>query len=256
MAYGLVRICTLIMLALAVSVTAACAEQAQPKNDCQTDEKSIQAAFDKMGIKNMKISEISKGPVSGLIEVVGDFQGRPVILYFDCAKRHLIQGKIIAIDTKKDLTGEKLQELMDKRKIDVSEIPLEEALVLGKKDAAKKVIVFTNPDCPHCVRFHGEMKRVVDKRKDIAFYIKILARPNDSKSQSIICAKSLKMLEDAYEKKTVQKKECDSKELENTGAVAGKLGISGTPTIVFPDGRMRSGAIAADEVIQLVDGKK
>ena len=35
-------------------------------------------------------------------------------------------------------------------KVDVSQIPVKDALVVGRKDAKTKVIVFTDPECPYC----------------------------------------------------------------------------------------------------------
>ena len=104
------------------------------------------------------------------------------------------------------------------------------------------------------------MKQIADKRKDIVFYIKLfpLSSHKDAywKSKSIICNNSLKLLEDCYEGKKIDKTECESTEVDETIKLAGSLGITGTPAIILPDGRLRMGTLSESELIDLIDGKK
>jgi len=58
-------------------------------------------------------------------------------------KRRLISGNVIEISSKKNLTDESLSEI---NKVDVSKIPLGDALVLGNRNAKYKVIVFDDPE--------------------------------------------------------------------------------------------------------------
>lgn len=101
------------------------------------------------------------------------------------------------------------------------------------------------------------MKKVIAKRKDIAFYLKLfpLKMHPDSywKSKSIICNKSLKPLEDNFEKKTITRTDCNTTEIDDNLKFGEKNGISGTPTIVFPDGAVRSEAMDAEKMIKLID---
>jgi thiol:disulfide interchange protein DsbC len=136
-----------------------------------------------------------------------------------------------------------------------------DALILGDKKAANKVIVFTDPDCPFCGKLHEEIKKVVEKRKDIAFYIKLFPLTNlhpDAywKSKSIICGKSLKLLEDNFKKKSIPKPACETDVLDRNIKLAASLGISGTPTLVMPNGSVLTGSLQADKLIELVDSAK
>jgi thiol:disulfide interchange protein DsbC len=104
------------------------------------------------------------------------------------------------------------------------------------------------------------MKQVMKGRKDIAFFIKMypLKGHTDAywKSKSIVCNKSLKMLEDNFEKKTIPKTECNTKEIDDNIKLAESLGITGTPTMILPDGRVQSGAMPANKLIELIDGRR
>jgi len=102
------------------------------------------------------------------------------------------------------------------------------------------------------------MEKVLKERKDIAFYILLfpLAMHKDAywKSKSIVCNRSLKMLEDAFAKKEIPKPECDTKEIDANMKVAQALGITGTPALVLPDGRVHTGMMPAKQLIDFING--
>jgi thiol:disulfide interchange protein DsbC len=106
------------------------------------------------------------------------------------------------------------------------------------------------------------MKKVVEKRKDIAFYIKLYPLPMHpgavDKSKAIVCRKSLELLEQAFEGKQLPKPDCPAPEVEKNVVLAQSLGITGTPTMILPDGRIVSGSRPADELIKMIEeaGKK
>ena len=100
------------------------------------------------------------------------------------------------------------------------------------------------------------MKKVIEKRKDIAFYIKMFPlqmHPGAyEKAKAIVCEKSLALLEDAFEKKEIPKPTCETRVIDENIKLAEKLGISGAPTLILPDGRVISGYREADALISLV----
>ena len=102
------------------------------------------------------------------------------------------------------------------------------------------------------------MEKVLKERKDIAFYILLfpLAMHKDAywKSKSIVCNRSLKMLEDAFAKKEIPQPECDTKEIDANMKVAEALGISGTPALILPDGRVHTGMMPAKQLIDFING--
>jgi thiol:disulfide interchange protein DsbC len=103
------------------------------------------------------------------------------------------------------------------------------------------------------------MKKVIEKRKDIAFYIKLFPLPMHKdagrKSKAIMCEKSLSMLEDAFSGKPIPDPKCDTKVIDENIKLAEKLGINGTPNLIFPDSTLVPGAIDADKIIEAVDKK-
>ena len=90
----------------------------------------------------LKVLGVKPAAVSGLWQVTYEFGGRKNIIYIDFSKKYLVQGAVININTRQNLTGMSVSEL---NKVDVSKIPLKDALIIGKPDAPLKVIVFVDP---------------------------------------------------------------------------------------------------------------
>ena len=101
------------------------------------------------------------------------------------------------------------------------------------------------------------MKKVLAERKDIVFYLKLFPlkiHPDAYwKSKSIACSKSLELLEENFEKKPIPRKECATKEIDNNLKLGEKDGITGTPTLILPDGSIYSGYAEADKLIKIID---
>jgi thiol:disulfide interchange protein DsbC len=101
------------------------------------------------------------------------------------------------------------------------------------------------------------MKKVVEKRQDIAFFIKMYPLPmhkgSYQKAKAIVCEKSLALLEDAFAKKTLPEAKCDSTAVDDNLKLAEKLGIRGTPAIIMPNGIVTPGFKDADSLIELID---
>ena len=237
------------------------AEESQVKKDCiSLGGEEIQDVLKKLNASDAKVISIAESPIKGICEVAIDITGQTKIFYLDVHKNYLILGSLVEVANMSNKTMEAVQKIQDKKRIDTAKIPLTDALVLGEKGASKKTVVFTDPDCPFCGQLHQTMKEIVAKRKDIAFYIKFLPLEfhKDAywKAKSIVCNKSVKMLEDNFEKREIPKTECVTDEIENSMKLAKSLGIGGTPSLILPDGRLKIGALPEAELLDLIDGKK
>jgi thiol:disulfide interchange protein DsbC len=204
-----------------------------------------------------KVLDVKISPIKSLWEISIQSQGKEAPVYLDFSKKYIVQGPIIELSTGADKTKEQSHKKKIYKGVDVSKISLKSALVLGRKSANKKVIVFTDPDCPYCGGLHEEMKKVVKQRKDIVFYIRLfpLKMHPDAywKSKSIICNNSMQMLDDNFSKKPIPRTECKTAVVDNTIKAAERLKITGTPTLIFGNGVIQAGAMSADDLIKLVD---
>lgn len=201
------------------------------------------------------VLNVEQSPVRGLWVVDVAKGGRKIAAYIDYSKNFLFGGQLIRIATKEDLTGARMAKL-NEVKVDVSGIPLADALLLGSPAAKRKVVVFSDPDCGYCRKLHEELKTVVEKAPEVAFYVKLYSRNGNpastEKARSVICAKSLALLDEAYAGKPLPPAACKSAAPEETLKLAGALNIHGTPTLVLPDGRVLTGYRDANALMQLL----
>lgn len=223
---------------------------------CHTLKKEEAAALLKEIAPMVKVLDVKMTPLKSMWQIDIESNGRKGPVYLDFTKRYLISGSIVDIKSKRNLTNEAEEDL---NRVNVSQIPLGDALVMGERNAKKKVIVFTDPECPFCAKIHQELKKVVAERKDIAFYIKMYPLPihkdATEKAKAIVCEKSLKLLDEAYEKKPLPKAKCKAPVIDENIKLAKKLGIAGTPALVMPDGRVISGYRDANALKLLIDRK-
>jgi thiol:disulfide interchange protein DsbC len=100
------------------------------------------------------------------------------------------------------------------------------------------------------------MKKIIEERKDIVFYLKVYPLKNQpeayEKSKTILCEKSLALLEDAFEKKPIPKPKCETSAVDENIKLAQKLGITSVPSLVLPDGRIFPGYKDAKTLINLI----
>ena len=97
--------------------------------------KAIEAAYPKF-----KVESVVKTPYAGLYEV---FMGGQIV-YTDEKLTFLIaEGRLVDPKTKKDVTGERLEELT---KIDFNSLPLDQAIKVVKGNGSRKLVVFSDVD--------------------------------------------------------------------------------------------------------------
>jgi len=131
------------VLLLPVSYSYGFSAQGEDCSKCHTLTKDDAATLLKDLIPNVKVLEVRVVPVKGMWEVDIESGGKKGPLYVDFSKKYLVSGSIVNIKDKKNLTQERHEEL---NRVDVSQIPLGDALVMGDKSAKHKVIVFDDPD--------------------------------------------------------------------------------------------------------------
>jgi len=100
------------------------------------------------------------------------------------------------------------------------------------------------------------MKRIIEERKDIVFYIKLFPlriHPEAyEKSKTIVCENSLALLEEAFDKKPLPKPKCETPIIDENIKLAEKLGISSLPVLILPDGRVILGYRDSKTLINLI----
>jgi hypothetical protein len=95
-------------------------------------------------LQGAKVVSVSASPLEGAWEVViAAPGGEKSVVYFDDKRMLLVSGALIDLKTRSNLTKSRYEEV---NRVDFSSIPLDDALVMGNREAKYKVVVFDDPD--------------------------------------------------------------------------------------------------------------
>ena len=198
-----------------------------------------------------KIEEVSRTPIPGLFEV--RVNGTD-IFYTDAEANYLIQGSLIDTKQRRNLTEERVEKLTA---VSFDALPFKDSFTIVRGNGKRKLAVFEDPNCGYCKRFERDLQKV-DNITISMFLYPILSADSSEKSKNIWCAKDrAKAWQDwMVRDKPAAVANCDSAALERNLEVGHKHKITGTPTLIFSNGKRVPGAIAAAEVEKhLVDSK-
>lgn len=183
-------------------------------------------------------------PLKGVYEVT---MGQNVA-YTDSDGRYFFFGRLFDMQTQTDLTESKVAAAAA---VDVTSLPVSDALKVVKGNGKRSLYVFSDPDCPFCKQLEQNLREVTDVTIHYYFYPLTGIHPDArAKSIAVWCAPNPAQAWDALMLQNVQPpklpggKECGNP-VDRNVALASRLGITGTPTLVAGDGRKISGALPA-----------
>lgn len=162
------------------------------------------------------------------------------IFYVTKDGEYLIAGSLINKD-KVNLTQERSGEV---NRVDMSKVPLKDALQIKKGNGAKKLIMFTDVDCPFCRKAYDWLKGQTDYTLYIFFFPLDIHPKSPGKTVQIFCSKNQETaLENAQSDKEIDSQKCEAgaKMLARHKAIAGEVGVDGTPLFLTDSGKRMTG---------------
>lgn len=195
-----------------------------------------------------KIASIQKTPYSGLYEVYMDGQ----LVYIDANAQYIFLGDVIDIKNRVNLTQGRLSTL---NTVPLNQLPLNNALKMVKGKGERKLVVFSDADCPFCRKFEEELKKVDNITVyTFLFPIEGLHPKAVQISRQIWCAPDKNKAWDDYMssgKIPANEGKCANPINENM-ALGNKLNINGTPTIILANGQRIPGMVPAAKLEELM----
>lgn len=216
------------------------------------DEASLRKAIEAT-YPQVKVDSVTKTSFGGLYEVFAGGQ----ILYADDKLTFLItDGQLIDPKTKRNITGTRLEELT---KIDVSTLPLDQAIKVVKGNGSRKLYVFSDPDCPYCKRLEqNELINITDVTVYTFLYPLEQLHPDaGNKARAIWCAPDKATawqdwIDNGQLPKTTST--CDTP-IDKIADLGKKYNITSTPTLIFTDGKRMLGAYPAKDIEKGMGGQ-
>jgi len=191
-----------------------------------------------------QISHVEKSGYFGLYEVMLDDN----LVYTDPTAAYIFVGSMYDTATKQNLTDARSRKL---NRVAVDKLPYELAFKRVKGDGSRKLVIFSDADCPFCHRLETEIKGL-DNVTIYTFLFPIdQLHPNAAqKSKQIWCSSDKAKAWDAFfasGKLPDNKGDCGDP-VARTQALGRSLKINATPTLVFADGTMIPGALPLPQI--------
>lgn len=194
------------------------------------------------------IASVQKTPYSGLFEVYLDGQ----LIYVDAKAQYVFSGDVIDLKNRSNLTQARLNQL---QAIKWDSLPLGNALKTVKGNGARKLVVFSDVDCPYCRKFEAELTKVDNITVYTFLYpIEGLHPKAVQASKQIWCAPDRnKAWDDYITRGSVPNNDgkC-ANPVDATIALGNKLKVSGTPTLFFANGQRVPGMVPAAQLEKLL----
>lgn len=170
------------------------------------------------------------------------------IVYTDKTGSFVSFGPIVDTATNVNLTEKRLQ---DFSKFVFKDLPFKDAIKTVKGDGSRVIATFEDPNCGFCRKLMTE----VEKLNNVTIYtflVPILGPDSVVKSTALWCAKDQSsawtgFMSGKASLPAAPTGHCDTP-LERNTALQGKLRISGTPAILFPDNTKTPGYVTADVI--------
>jgi thiol:disulfide interchange protein DsbC len=194
------------------------------------------------------VDKVFATPYPGLYEVLMDNK----LFYTDEQVSYVLVGNLIDVKTSRNLTQQRLRRLSA---IDWKNLPLDLAIKKVKGDGSRKLAVFSDPMCQHCIVQEKELARITNVTVYTFLYpIERLHKGATARAQAVWCSKDrAKAWDDLMLSRIDPKAKPCRDPIRRIEEVGTRLKVDVTPTLIFGDGTVVSGGILAQQVEKLLD---
>ena len=190
-----------------------------------------------------RFGEVNVTPWPGVFEVALGNQ----LAYVDASGQYFLFGHLYDMKAQRDITAERKDLLA---RIDFAALPLADALKEVRGSGARIFAIFSDPDCPHCRKLEADLKNLTD----VTIYTFLMPFASihpeaRAKAIGVWCAGDPI---DAWRAlmgrgQAPSANDCPHP-VDRNVALAERLGISGTPTLIAKDGRVLAGAVGLPQI--------
>jgi thiol:disulfide interchange protein DsbC len=207
------------------------------------DEAAVRKAF-QQAYPKIKLDSVTKTPYSGLYEV---YAGGEIIYTDENFSFFIAEGRLIDLKTKSDVTSTRIDELS---RIDFNVLPLDQAIKVVKGNGSRKLVVFSDPDCPFCKQLEQDELSSITDVTIYTFLFPLDRHPDAAnKARAIWCAPDRsKAWTNWMLKGFLPASASCSTPVEKIAALGQKIGVNSTPTMFFADGSRLRGAAASEDI--------
>lgn len=200
-------------------------------------EKKIKTDLE-LKVEKLEVKSVRQLPYGDLFEVV---LANNDIVYTNAKTEFTLIGHMINNADMSDMTQARIDELSV---VDFKALPFEQSFKQVKGDGSRQIAVFEDPNCGYCKAFRHTLEKI-DNVTIHTFVIDILGPKSTALSKQLLCTKDQGSAWDNWmlqQKSPDNAGDCDTSVLEKNKTLAQQLGVTGTPTIIFENGKRIPGA--------------
>jgi thiol:disulfide interchange protein DsbC len=215
------------------------------------DENAIRQALTK-SMPSIKVGAIKPSEINGLYEVTVGGN----IFYASDDGKYLIQGHLVDIAARTDLTEEKLG---GARKQALEKLGLDKMIVFKPKESKYTVSIFTDIDCGYCRKLHSEIDQYMAQGITIQYlFFPRAGKGSDSynKAISVWCADDRKAALTAAKKGDTPPAKTCANPVDEHMQLAEDFEVKGTPMIVTEKGNIFPGYLPAKQLAEALADEK
>jgi thiol:disulfide interchange protein DsbC len=189
-----------------------------------------------------KVTSVAPTGVKGIMEVV---VGGTELVYAEENGKFLFYGPLVDVVNRKNLTDARKDDLT---RVDFKTLPLNLAVKVVKGDGSRIFASFEDPNCGYCKQLHEGLKKV-DNYTLYTFLTPILSEDSKVKTQAILCSPDKARALNAWMEsgQVPAGSQCETKTSEVL-TLASRLGVKGTPTLIFESGKRTPGYVPAPQL--------
>lgn len=173
------------------------------------------------------------------------------VIYLSADGKYFLKGDMIDADTRENLTEVAKRSVRKEMLFSQDNKPIE----FKAKDEKHVLTVFTDIDCPYCVKLHREVPALNEKGitiKYLMFPRAGIGSASYKKTVSVWCADDNRQaLTDAKNRKTVDTRTCENP-VSAQYFLGQKVGVTGTPALVTSSGRLIPGYMPAEKLLAML----
>lgn len=215
----------------------------------QADVATVQTEINRL-IPDIDVQSLTEMKETGLYEAIINGQ----IYYFTHDGRHMIQGNILSLETRENLTEVRK---LDIKKAILAEIDPESMITFAPKNPDYMLTVFTDIDCGYCRQLHQEIKEYNKLGIGIRYMAYPRAGVESEAAEQLVevwCAKDQqKAMTDAKAQREVNGKLCSDNPVIAHFELGQQLGVSGTPSMFLENGQMLPGYVPPQRLREVLD---
>ena len=177
------------------------------------------------------------------------------VLYSDISGDYLFAGDMYQT-TAGGLLNLSANKRQERNSDKIAQIPEEEMIIFTPEVVKATITVFTDVDCTYCRALHRDLEKLMAAGIEVRYMAYPRGGENAesyTKMISVWCSDDrAKALTQAKNGQDLPERNCDSPILAHY-KLGNELGISGTPALVFPDGRVIPGYLETERLVEMLN---